>query len=330
MKKSMKFTAAASLVAALAINVGPALAQTWTARTLDQVQETLAQSTDGVYVIQWGDTLHTIAKATGYSVADLAVINEVQDIHTIQAGAVLYFDQAQNSVTYVEASQDLVATYELPEETYVLDTTEEWVAPETQLVATNQAQETQVDQVTEWVAPETTQAVVEEVTEWVTPVVEETTQALVVEETQAPVVEATTQALVVEETQAPVVEATTQAPVVEETQAPVVEETTQAPVVETTQAPVVEATTVAATAGTNQYGGIISEAKEWIAMKESGGNYDIWNPSGKYYGRYQLTVSYLNGDLSPENQERVADEYVLNRYGSWEAAKEFWLQNNWY
>lgn len=313
MKKSMKFTAAASLVAALAINVGPALAQTWTARTLDQVQETLAQSTDGVYVIQWGDTLHTIAKATGYSVADLAVINEVQDIHTIQAGAVLYFDQAQNTVTYVEASQDLVATYELPEETYVLDTTEEWVAPETQLVATNQAQETQVDQVTEWVAPETTQAVVEEVTEWVTPVVEETTQALVVEETQAPVVEETTQALVVEETQAPVVE-----------------ETTQAPIVETTQAPVVEATTVAATAGTNQYGGIISEAKEWIAMKESGGDYYIWNPSGKYYGRYQLTVSYLNGDLSPENQERVADEYVLNRYGSWEAAKAFWLQNNWY
>lgn len=313
MKKSMKFTAAASLVAALAINVGPALAQTWTARTLDQVQETLAQSTDGVYVIQWGDTLHTIAKATGYSVADLAVINEVQDIHTIQAGAVLYFDQAQNTVTYVEASQDLVATYELPEETYVLDTTEEWVAPETQLVATNQAQETQVDQVTEWVAPETTQAVVEEVTEWVTPVVEETTQALVVEETQAPVVEETTQALVVEETQAPVVE-----------------ETTQAPIVETTQAPVVEATTVAATAGTNQYGGIISEAKEWIAMKESGGDYYIWNPSGEYYGRYQLTVSYLNGDLSPENQERVADEYVLNRYGSWEAAKAFWLQNNWY
>ncbi|TWT11073.1 LysM peptidoglycan-binding domain-containing protein [Streptococcus sp. sy004] len=69
-------------------------------------------------------------------------------------------------------------------------------------------------------------------------------------------------------------------------------------------------------------------AKEWIAQKESSGSYTAQN--GQYYGRYQLTLSYLNGDLSPENQERVADNYVTQRYGSWSAAKEFWLANGWY
>lgn len=69
-------------------------------------------------------------------------------------------------------------------------------------------------------------------------------------------------------------------------------------------------------------------AKEWIAQKESSGSYTAQN--GIYYGRYQLTLSYLNGDLSPENQERVADEYVKNRYGSWVQAHQFWLANGWY
>lgn len=71
-----------------------------------------------------------------------------------------------------------------------------------------------------------------------------------------------------------------------------------------------------------------AEAKEWIAQKESGGSYTATN--GQYIGRYQLTDSYLNGDYSVENQERVADAYVAGRYGSWSAAKNFWLNNGWY
>lgn len=69
-------------------------------------------------------------------------------------------------------------------------------------------------------------------------------------------------------------------------------------------------------------------AKELIAQKESSGSYTAQN--GQYYGRYQLSLSYLNGDLSPENQEKVANQYVVNRYGSWSAAKNFWLANGWY
>ncbi|VJM92975.1 LysM domain protein [Streptococcus pneumoniae] len=96
-------------------------------------------------------------------------------------------------------------------------------------------------------------------------------------------------------------------------------ETVSAPVAET---PVVSETVVSTVSGSE------AEAKEWIAQKESGGSYTATN--GRYIGRYQLTDSYLNGDYSAENQERVADAYVAGRYGSWTAAKNFWLNNGWY
>ena len=91
-------------------------------------------------------------------------------------------------------------------------------------------------------------------------------------------------------------------------------------------AEVVAPTPAAAPAST--VSGSDAEAKEWIAQKESGGSYTATN--GRYIGRYQLTDSYLNGDYSAENQERVADAYVAGRYGSWSAAKNFWLNNGWY
>lgn len=97
------------------------------------------------------------------------------------------------------------------------------------------------------------------------------------------------------------------------------DETVLAPVAEI---PVVSETVVSTVSGSE------AEAKEWIAQKESGGSYTATN--GRYIGRYQLTDSYLNGDYSAENQERVADAYVAGRYGSWTAAKNFWLNNGWY
>ncbi|MGM0215014.1 LysM peptidoglycan-binding domain-containing protein [Enterococcus sp. AZ109] len=96
---------------------------------------------------------------------------------------------------------------------------------------------------------------------------------------------------------------------------------TAAPVQET--APVQEQAAPAAQAPVTT-----SSAKEWIAQKESSGSYDATN--GRYIGRYQLDSSYLNGDYSPANQERVADQYVAQRYGSWEGAQAFWMANGWY
>ncbi|MBF7121216.1 aggregation-promoting factor [Pediococcus pentosaceus] len=71
-----------------------------------------------------------------------------------------------------------------------------------------------------------------------------------------------------------------------------------------------------------------ASAKAWIANKESGGSYSATN--GQYVGKYQLSSSYLNGDYSAANQERVADNYVKSRYGSWSAAKSAWLSQGWY
>lgn len=71
-----------------------------------------------------------------------------------------------------------------------------------------------------------------------------------------------------------------------------------------------------------------ASAKEWIAQRESGGSYGARN--GQYVGRYQLSSAYLNGDYSPANQERVADQYCAARYGSWANAKAHWEANGWW
>ena len=135
------------------------------------------------------------------------------------------------------------------------------------------------------------------------------------------------QVLVIEGTASTVATAAT----TEET-APVATETVEeAPAATTTyEAPAAPATPAAEsnTAAASTVSGSEAEAKEWIAQKESGGSYTATN--GRYIGRYQLTDSYLNGDYSAENQERVADAYVAGRYGSWTAAKNFWLNNGWY
>ena len=119
--------------------------------------------------------------------------------------------------------------------------------------------------------------------------------------------------------------ATAEAPVA----APAASEATtyEAPAASVTVAEETVATTETS-ASTSTVSGSEAEAKEWIAQKESGGSYTATN--GRYIGRYQLTDSYLNGDYSAENQERVADAYVAGRYGSWAAAKNFWLNNGWY
>ena len=134
------------------------------------------------------------------------------------------------------------------------------------------------------------------------------------------------QELVIDGPAAPVASASTtyEAPAAQD-------EAVSAPVAETTEVeeetPVVSEAVVEETVAST-VSGSEAEAKEWIAQKESGGSYTATN--GRYIGRYQLTDSYLNGDYSAENQERVADAYVAGRYGSWSAAKNFWLNNGWY
>ena len=134
------------------------------------------------------------------------------------------------------------------------------------------------------------------------------------------------QELVIDGPAAPVAPASTtyEAPAAQDeaVSATVAETTEVAEEAPVASAPAAEETVASTVSGSE------AEAKEWIAQKESGGSYTATN--GRYIGRYQLTDSYLNGDYSAENQERVADAYVAGRYGSWSAAKNFWLNNGWY
>ena len=123
--------------------------------------------------------------------------------------------------------------------------------------------------------------------------------------------------------EAPATSTTSAAPAEAPVAAPAATEAT------TYEAPAASVTVAEETsASTSTVSGSEAEAKEWIAQKESGGSYTATN--GRYIGRYQFTDSYLNGYYSAENQERVADAYVAGRYGSWAAAKNFWLNNGWY
>ena len=93
-------------------------------------------------------------------------------------------------------------------------------------------------------------------------------------------------------------------------------------------APVAQAPVQQSTPAASSVSGSDAAAKDWIAGRESGGNYGAQN--GQYVGKYQLSASYLNGDYSAANQERVADNYVTSRYGSWSGAQSFWQSHGWY
>ena len=98
--------------------------------------------------------------------------------------------------------------------------------------------------------------------------------------------------------------------------------------VQTPQTQNVQQSSAQASTGYNSNVAGNDAAKAWIAAHESGGSYSARN--GQYIGKYQLSASYLNGDYSEANQERVADQYVANRYGSWSAAQSFWQSHGWY
>ncbi|GAA3177598.1 LysM peptidoglycan-binding domain-containing protein [Fructilactobacillus sanfranciscensis] len=93
-------------------------------------------------------------------------------------------------------------------------------------------------------------------------------------------------------------------------------------------APVAQAPVQQSAPATSSVSGSDAAAKDWIAGRESGGNYGAQN--GQFVGKYQLSASYLNGDYSAANQERVADNYVTSRYGSWSGAQSFWQSHGWY
>ncbi|OYS62953.1 peptidase M23 [Limosilactobacillus reuteri] len=108
-------------------------------------------------------------------------------------------------------------------------------------------------------------------------------------------------------------------------QVPVAQQQVQTPQTQNVQQ---QSSAQASTSYNSNVAGNDAAAKAWIAARESGGSYSARN--GQYIGKYQLSASYLNGDYSEANQERVADQYVAGRYGSWSAAQSFWQSHGWY
>ena len=125
---------------------------------------------------------------------------------------------------------------------------------------------------------------------------------------------------------------TTQAPAQTAAQAAPVQTTQSQSPVYYAQQPAAQSNYNYQAPATNSYtanlGGNEAAAQAWIAQRESGGSYTARN--GQYIGKYQLSAAYLNGDYSAANQERVAQQYVTSRYGSWTNAQAFWQQHGWY
>lgn len=71
---------------------------------------------------------------------------------------------------------------------------------------------------------------------------------------------------------------------------------------------------------------------DYIAQKESSWNPKATNPSSGACGLIQaLPCSKVPGDgYDPVDNLRWADGYAKSRYGSWEAAYEFWVANHWW
>ena len=133
----------------------------------------------------------------------------------------------------------------------------------------------------------------------------------------------------VQQATAPVAQASAQPAAPVQQAAPVAQAPAQtAAPVQQAAAPVAQAPVQQSAPATSSVSGSDAAAKDWIAGRESGGNYGAQN--GQFVGKYQLSASYLNGDYSAANQERVADNYVTSRYGSWSGAQSFWQSHGWY
>lgn len=248
----------------------------------------MAVQAETTYTVKSGDTLSEIASTHGTTVDKLAKLNKINNIHLIHAGQILELDAA---------TEDTDAT---------------------------PVQESQINEAETSASAKTSQA--SEVTTTASVQESQTSEVITSAPTEANQTNEVSSAVSVETSQTS--EATTSAPV--ETS-----QTSEATTAEPTETKTSQTNEVAASAEENQTTSNTSglstsdaAAKEFIAQKESGGNYNAKN--GQYYGRYQLSDSYLNGDLSEENQECVADAYVSSRYGSWTAAQAFWNANGWY
>lgn len=354
MKKKLTLTA---LTLSMALS-GHAVAQandslsqlSWVARSLQEVMASVRQSKDNQvdYVVQWGDTLTSIAASLDMGVLELAALNQIDNPDLIIAGSTITFDRQNHTLTVndemyssingapvenVQEAQEIALAEDANLPVFEESTNENW---------TESSQETE-----QWMQPAA-------VDEWL---VEETTT------TEAPVTETeSTESSVMDEawqteTSSEVsTETTTEIPVVTETTTETTTETepvTEAPVQTevATEAPVEETestTEVAATTGLDayaafdlicqNYGVSATEKEQWayIINHESGFNPTISNPSSGAYGLPQalpgskMASHGSDWATNPYTQLAWMYDYMVGSYGSISGAYNFWVSNGWY
>ncbi|AWN64393.1 aggregation-promoting factor C-terminal-like domain-containing protein [Streptococcus sobrinus] len=310
------------------------------------------------YTVQAGDTLSEIAENHNTTVDNLTQTNDIANPDFIVAGQTIEVggtvssamgaaQDVENDATATDtatASADTTAVQ--PEEVADASTTSEASVDYTQdATATSEAPAAEDTSVADSQAPQEDEAPAQEDTSAQDAAT--TSEASAQEQTD----QTSTDQASEENSQAPASEEANQdtAASSEEAQAPqdanavvsegtasseaTQEDTASASEAATSEAPAQEDTSAQdAAPASSGYSSNLSSAdaaaKEEIAQRESGGNYSAEN--GSYYGRYQLTRDYLNNDLSEENQEKTADDYVNSRYGSWSAALDYWNANGWY
>lgn len=267
------------------------------------------------YTVKSGDTLSQLASAYNVTAQAIQQENNIKNINLIYVGQQL---EIQTSLTEAQLQQHMgQVVYTAPAAHAVAQTQAPvQAAPVKSATPASQAAKAQVT------TPQIKQAVAK-----VTPAPAKKATPVQVAPKQAPVVKKAAPVQVTPK-QAPVVKPVVKkaAPVV---QAQLVQKPVyHAPVAQPVQQTHPVAMTAIVTPAQSDLNAANASARQFIANHESGGSYTATN--GVYYGKYQLDRSYLNGNYSAANQDRVANQYVSQRYGSWVNAKAHWVRLGWY
>ena len=343
MKKSLKVVLAAMSLSPLFFGSNNVQAQSaanqeisflgnWKRRPIEDIMTSIQLSVESgskTYIVQWGDTLNSIALATGIHVKDLVQINSIANPDLILAGATITFNPQTQTIVY----DDLVS-----EETEVPapntdDENVEGILEETHVEEITSEEEYLVVDTEEVEAADVPTAILELETEE-TSFNHSEAQNLSVEILEEPIIEEP----IIEE---PIVEE----PIVEE---PIVEEPiVEEPIVEEpiVEEPIVEAPTNVSSDPSAAFSQIVadkgvsaSEADMWsfIINRESSWNPTISNPSSGAYGLPQalpgskMASHGADWQTNPYTQLSWMYDYMVGRYGSIAGAYEFWQNNHWY
>lgn len=334
----------------------------WIARSVQDVMNSVLESKNNNlnYVVQWGDTLASIAQVLDMSVLELAALNQIDNPDLIIAGSVISIDRNKHTVTINDETYSSMTGQEVEDQTE-----EDLLAIEPALIAESSKARELINaedlMIKDWLEVETTE--ITPIIEF--PMIEETSfdygsNLEVVEESisEIQVEEETTTETTIETTTtfeenleessqedySEVSLESTEASV-EETYSEEIIETTESTMEETTSEEVDQPTSTTGLSALEafdliceNYGVSATEKEQWsyIINRESGFNPTISNPYSGAYGLPQalpgskMASHGADWATNPYTQLAWMYDYMVSRYGSISGAYSFWQANHWY